>query len=175
MSGRTGSHPAELRARLPHQPPLASNMPALPAHPGRVIAGGVAIVAATFVGLYAYMDWKHARKAARDPAHPGSLPVWEVRMKEHATPARGAAADVDIDITRRASAVAVRATPLDPPTRATDRAQHRTIAVVMKEHGAIPVDENGANMQPAPQRDRGDGLAYTKKTVTMKASAQKEA
>jgi hypothetical protein len=44
------------------------------------------------------------------------------------------------------------------PNRDPDRAQHRTLAT-----GEALRAENGAKMQPVPQRDRGDGLPYTKR------------
>jgi len=58
-----------------------------------------------------------------------------------------------------ASTVEPRASPPPAPNRDPNgSAQHRTLA-----SGDALYSENGAMMQPAPQRDRGDGLAYTKK------------
>lgn len=60
---------------------------------------------------------------------------------------------------RSASNVESRAVPPDAPNRDPDRSQHRTLSA-----GEEPLHaENGAMMHPVPQRDRGDGLAYTKR------------
>jgi hypothetical protein len=70
----------------------------------------------------------------------------------------GAASRPDV---RRAAVVEPRSPPLDAPNRdPADRAQHRTLSPGGEE--ALRA-ENGAKMQPTPQRDRGDGLAYTKR------------
>jgi hypothetical protein len=60
---------------------------------------------------------------------------------------------------RTAGIVEPRAQPLDAPNRDPDRAQHRTLVTGEEALRA----ENGAKMQPVPQRDRGDGLPYTKR------------
>jgi hypothetical protein len=71
----------------------------------------------------------------------------------------GAASRPDV---RRAAAVEPRSPPLDAPNRdPADRAQHRTLSPGGEEEALRA--ENGAKMQPTPQRDRGDGLAYTKR------------
>lgn len=53
--------------------------------------------------------------------------------------------------------------PPAPPNRDPNRSsQHRTLA-----SGDALYSENGSKMQPVPQRDRGDGLAYTKKVCML--------
>jgi hypothetical protein len=60
---------------------------------------------------------------------------------------------------RSASTVEPRTVSLDAPNRDPDRSQHRTLSADEEPLRA----ENGAKMQPVPQRDRGDGLAYTRR------------
>jgi hypothetical protein len=83
----------------------------------------------------------------------------EYRILQAVDPARGAGSGTTRQGTRKASAVEPREAPLDAPNRDSDRSQHRTISA-----GEEPLRaENGAMMHPVPQRDRGDGLAYTKR------------
>ncbi|KAI0064377.1 hypothetical protein BV25DRAFT_1914567 [Artomyces pyxidatus] len=168
----TGSNPSEMRG-VPHQPRRTAP-PGPPARVGRVIAGGMAVISATWVGMYYYMHWNHSKKAQRDPSHPRSVSSWEHRMQEQARPASGTGA-----VVRRASDVAARLTPLDAPVKEHDRAGHRTIATVNRdgEGDAMLLAGNGSRHQPAPQRDRGDGMAYTKLSVVVKPAngAVKEA
>ena len=55
-----------------------------------------------------------------------------------------------------------------PPPKEPNREQHRTIATVRRDgEGAHPLrDDHGGFLHPTPQRDRGDGLAYTKRVGT---------
>jgi len=74
-------------------------------------------------------------------------------------PVHGAGSGTTRPDARPASTVESRAVPLDAPNRDPDRSQHRTLSA-----GEEPLHaENGAMMHPVPQRDRGDGLAYTKR------------
>lgn len=99
------------------------------------------------------MSAKQAYKASREPGEQGSLPAWEHRILQAGDPARGSGTGIG------ASTVEPRASPPAAPNRDPNRSpQHRTLA-----SGDALYSENGAKMQPAPQRDRGDGLAYTKK------------
>jgi hypothetical protein len=71
---------------------------------------------------------------------------------------RNSGSGTDTDTSTRI--VEPRASPPAVPNRDPSRSpQHRTLA-----SGEALNSENGAMMQPTPQRDRGDGLAYTKKT-----------
>jgi hypothetical protein len=74
-------------------------------------------------------------------------------------PVRGAGSGTARADARPASTVESRAVPPDAPNRDPDRSQHHTLSA----HEGAPHAENGAMMQPVPQRDRGDGLAYTKR------------
>ena len=74
-------------------------------------------------------------------------------------PVRGAGSGTARPDARPASTVESRAVPPDAPNRDPDRSQHHTLSA----HEGVPHAENGAMMHPVPQRDRGDGLAYTKR------------
>jgi len=61
----------------------------------------------------------------------------------------------------RTSTLEPRTLPLDAPNRdpGADRSQHRTLSPGEEALHS----ESGAKMQPVPQRDRGDGVPYTKR------------
>jgi len=125
--------------------------------------GGATIIGAIFAGTWFYMAPNQARKASREPGEWGSLPSWEYRILQAVDPVRGAGSGTGTGTTRTntrsTSTVEPRAVPLDAPDRDPDRSQHRAQSAVEEPLRA----ENGAMMHPVPQRDRGDGLAYTKR------------
>ena len=127
-------------------------------------------VLSLFGGMYYLQHLRHQRRAAREPHQPGSLSacayayirvldqlmscLGEYRMHAARTPSRDSAS-------LRAGLVEPRATPLGGRVE-PNRAQHRTMASI--QDGSAPIlAQNGSYLQPAPQRDRGDGLAYTKR------------
>jgi len=120
-----------------------------------MLLGGAAIIGGTFAGAWYYMTAKQAYKATREPGERGSLPSWEYRISHAVDPVRGSGSGTDTDTGTRI--VEPRASPLAAPNRDPNRSQHRTLA-----SGDALYSENGARMHPVPQRDRGDGLAYTK-------------
>ncbi|THH08494.1 hypothetical protein EW146_g8966 [Bondarzewia mesenterica] len=134
----------------------------LPARPGRVVLGGAAIVAATFGAMWIYLQQKQARKA--EPKHATSVPAWEYRLQSMANPggpppeAKPAAASTGVQH------LFLPSNPPAPPVE-PNRQQHRTMTTVSQEgEGEMPLtNKNGGMMHPTPQRDRGDGLAYTKR------------
>ncbi|KAI0261620.1 hypothetical protein BC834DRAFT_461228 [Gloeopeniophorella convolvens] len=156
-----------MSSHSPRYVPSGNQTTGLPARPGRVFLGGAAIIGGTFAAVWYYLNTKHARKASREPGEPGSLPSWEHRILQAVDPVRGEGSGTpDARVTRRAGDIDSRALPLGVPTREPDRAQHRTLA----SGGAPLYAENGAMMHPVPQRDRGDGFAYTKKQPPLGAN-----
>ncbi|KAH9073022.1 hypothetical protein EDB83DRAFT_153742 [Lactarius deliciosus] len=134
------------------------SFPRLPSRPGRILLGGAAIIGGTFAGAWYYMSAKQAYKASREPGEQGSLPSWEYRISQAVDPVRGSGSGTDTNA--GAGTVEPRTSPPTAPNRDPNRSpQHRTLA-----SGDALYSENGAKMQPVPQRDRGDGLAYTKKS-----------
>lgn len=79
----------------------------------------------------------------------------EYRISQAVDPVRGAGSANK----RPANAVESRTLPLDAPNHDPDRSQHRTLS----SGDEVLRAENGAAMHPVPQRDRGDGLPYTKR------------
>ncbi|KAH9006542.1 hypothetical protein EDB86DRAFT_2824750 [Lactarius hatsudake] len=143
------------------------SFPRLPSRPGRTLLGGVAIIGGTFAGAWYYMSAKQAYKASREPGEQGSLPSWEYRISQAVDPVRGSGSRTDTNA--GASTVEPRASPPAAPNRDPNRSpQHRTLA-----SGDALYSENGAKMQPVPQRDRGDGLAYTKKSPNPSETGKK--
>ncbi|KAH9048414.1 hypothetical protein EDB84DRAFT_229572 [Lactarius hengduanensis] len=145
-------------ARLENRNPF----PRLPSRPGRILLGGAAIIGGTFAGAWYYMSAKQAYKASREPGEQGSLPSWEYRISQAVDPVRGSGSRTDAG----AGTVEPRTSPPAAPNRDPNRSpQHRTLA--SGASGDALYSENGAKMQPVPQRDRGDGLAYTKKVCPL--------
>ncbi|KAH8996361.1 hypothetical protein EDB92DRAFT_1598121 [Lactarius akahatsu] len=135
-----------------------NSFPRLPSRPGRILLGGAAVIGGTFAGAWYYMSAKQAYKASREPGEQGSLPSWEYRLSQAVDPVRGSGSGTNTG----AGTVEPRTSPPAAPNRDPNRSrQHRTLA-----SGDALYSENGAKMQPVPQRDRGDGLAYTKKVCS---------
>ncbi|KAH9973778.1 hypothetical protein BGW80DRAFT_1458828 [Lactifluus volemus] len=142
----------------------AASISGLPSRPGRrllqIVLGGAVLIGGTFAGAWYYMSMKHARKASREPGEPGALPSWEYRLSQAVDPVRGAGSGTPtVPNKRPANTVESRTLPLDAPNHDPDRSQHRTLS---SGDGVLRA-ENGAVMHPVPQRDRGDGLPYTKR------------
>ncbi|KAF8483281.1 hypothetical protein DFH94DRAFT_689781 [Russula ochroleuca] len=149
------------------------NSPRLPSRPGRILLGGAAIIGWVFTGTWFYMSTKRARRKggtskllSTTPRPPFSGPAFvkptlagEYRIKHTVDPPRRAlssSGSVTTDQnTRPAAAVEPRTLPPpDSPNHDLDRSQHRMLTTGEEALRA----GNGAKMQPAPQRDRGDGL-----------------
>ncbi|KAI0250682.1 hypothetical protein BJV78DRAFT_1283093 [Lactifluus subvellereus] len=137
----------------------ATTIQGLPSRPGRILLGGAVIICGTFAGAWYYMSAKHARKASRELDERGALPSWEYRILQAVDPVRGTGSGTTRPNTRTASTIEPRTLPPDAPDRNPDRSQHRTLS----SGGEVLRAENGATMHPVPQRDRGDGLPYTKR------------
>lgn len=148
-TGSVGHHAPQNR------PPIPSGT-GLPSRPGRVVLGGAAIVASTFGLFWMYLQRNQARRA--DPNAPGSVSGWEHRLHDAAYP------DSEVSTSTAATRSQRLFLPLPPP-KEPNREQHRTIATVRRDgEGAHPLrDDHGGFLHPTPQRDRGDGLAYTKR------------
>jgi hypothetical protein len=84
----------------------------------------------------------------------------EYRISQAVDPVRGTGSSTPTGPNKRpANVVESRTLPLDAPNREPDRSQHRTLS----SGDEVLRAENGAPMHPVPQRDRGDGLPYTKR------------
>ncbi|KAA1469249.1 hypothetical protein DENSPDRAFT_878772 [Dentipellis sp. KUC8613] len=153
VKGRTGV----ARVATSAGPRFAPPPPPATRH-GRMYMGGLAVVGTLFGGFYYYLHSKQERKLAND-----AVPTWEYRFHQsNSSPAvLGGNADA---LTLRASSVENRVDPLEP--RSYEHNAQHTTRRALREAGsdAYPRDQFGAPTHPVPQRDRGDGLAYTKRT-----------
>ncbi|KAI0315712.1 hypothetical protein OF83DRAFT_1173557 [Amylostereum chailletii] len=137
MSATTGVNPR----------PLVPPMQGPPIKPGRVIVGGVTAVLSLFGGLYYFQHRRHQRRAGLEPHQAGSLSASSFERRS----------------STRASLVESRGTPLGGRVE-PNRAQHRTMNTFRgQENPQRMFGDNGSYLHPVPQKDRGDGLAYTKK------------
>ncbi|VDB88806.1 unnamed protein product [Peniophora sp. CBMAI 1063] len=134
-----------------------NSLSGLPPRTGRTLAIGGAAVLSLLIGSFYGHSWNHKRKESLDFIRPGYISSWENRMKQ------GYSADPETlyDTTPVGMLEDQRKMSNPAIPRENNKLQHRTLKnATLLEHRRA---ENGAYRIPYPQRDRGDGLAYTKR------------
>ncbi|KDQ58653.1 hypothetical protein JAAARDRAFT_206524 [Jaapia argillacea MUCL 33604] len=121
---------------------------------GRTLIGGVALVAAGLGIFYMNLQRREANKEIKDKDAPGAIPTWKYRLNQ-ASHVDGPQTD---SASLRASRVESRSTTLNGINYDND-GKHSVISRDKAEEGTAP--QNRVS-QPTPQRDGGDGMAYTK-------------
>ncbi|TFY65930.1 hypothetical protein EVG20_g5154 [Dentipellis fragilis] len=127
----------------------------------KMFVGGVAAMGALLGGFYYFLNRQQNQRLSRVSGQPAAVPSWENRI-HRANDSPITSGDPEGTTTPQAANVGRSSVPATP--REPERTQHVTRQARREQDGdAVPRDKSGAPLHPVPQRDRGDGAAYTKK------------